>query len=452
MFHGVSVTTRGLAVPRSVCHDGQFGRMFHQLRPFEPPGKTSAERETWLTDRAEQMFDPNEGDEPVNLGIPAAYTYLGQFIAHDLSLDLRGIGERAADPDRMRSFRTPRLDLDSVYGAGPQGAPYLYGDDREVDGGRGFVFRIQRVRGIDSVPRVGGTPVTADPRNTSHYITEQLHLAVMKFHNRAMRELAQRGMCGAPAFHRAQELTRWHYQWVVVDDFLRRLVPWDEFVQPHMDGLAPGSVYQWERAPFIPVEFSAAAFRFGHSMVRSNYRLNRTTTVPFAHLLPGARVRLPEIVWRYLLGSAKGQSTDTHYSRLLGTKLSPALARLPDALGLGDQRVPSLAARDLLRGWQLGLPSGQAVARSLGLQASERSEDPLWIYVLQEANQQGSYGTHLGPVGARIVADVFMGLLWGDPGSWLRQDRSWRPTLGHNGSRFMLRDFLQFAGMAMDDG
>lgn len=455
MSHGVHDASTGIAAARWSSQGGLFGRMFRSLPPFEPPRHTQAKRERWLLERAARMFAAPGDAEPVNHGVPAAYTYLGQFVAHDLSFDLRGIGERAADPDRARSYRSPRLDLDHVYGGGPQLQPYLYERDPAAPDEPRWLFRLAarggHAGGLD-VPRLGDAPVVADPRNTSHYITTQLHVAVMRFHNRATQELVERGVTGANVFVRAQQLTRWHYQWVVVDDYLRRLTPWSECVQPHLGGPRPDSLFSWREMPFVPLEFSAAAFRFGHAMIRSDYRLDRGDAVPFDRLVQQDHANLPEIAWRYLVGPDRGRAADTHYSRKLGATLAPALAQLPRAFLSHAGDVASLAARDLLRGWHLGLPSGQAVARLLGRRAGHTREDPLWIYVLEEANRDGEYGTRLGPVGARIVADVLMGLLWGDPTSFLRAEPGFEPTLGRRGgARYRMAQFLEFAGMTMDD-
>ena len=68
-----------------------------------------------------------------NLNIPSGFTYLGQFIDHDITLDTSGIGERIDDPLTIENFRTSALDLDSIYGLGPGASPQLYARDPAKD-------------------------------------------------------------------------------------------------------------------------------------------------------------------------------------------------------------------------------------------------------------------------------------------------------------------------------
>jgi hypothetical protein len=117
----------------------------------------------------------------------------------------------------------------------------------------------------------------------------------------------------------------------------------------------------------------------------------------------------------------------------------------------------ALAQRNLLRHLTFGLPSGQAVARAMGIEplACDKLEDlaefglqtttPLWFYILREAHRRAD-GQHLGPVGGRIVAEVFVGLLLGDRLSFLRCDPHWQPTLGGN-SAFSIVDLLKIAAV-----
>jgi hypothetical protein len=135
------------------------------------------------------------------------------------------------------------------------------------------------------------------------------------------------------------------------------------------------------------------------------------------------------------------------------------LLRLPVALtgDVDDDAYHSLAARDLQRGHALALPSGEAVARHLGVEpltpdevglaaSGWPDETPLWYYVLKEGEHRGN-GDRLGPVGGRIVGEVVLGLLMRDPEFYATADPAWRPSLPANiQERFTLADFLAFGG------
>lgn len=128
-YHGV--IPRGLeAVPRSVSYDGRFGRMFRDL-----PGLRAEEED--LLELADTMIEPelkgkalNDSEDPSapsnNKSLPAGYTYLGQFIDHDLTFDPTSQLQRDNDPEGLQNFRTPRFDLDSIYGRGPKDSSFLY--------------------------------------------------------------------------------------------------------------------------------------------------------------------------------------------------------------------------------------------------------------------------------------------------------------------------------------
>jgi hypothetical protein len=211
----------------------------------------------------------------------------------------------------------------------------------------------------------------------------------------------------------------------------------------------------------MPVEFSAAAYRFGHSMVRPRYDLNRANTKipifaeaddpgPFDHL--GGFRRLPfgwTIDWSLFFDVGHGEPQS---SRKIDTKLSPPLFRLPSGV---DLQRHALASLNLRRGRALGLPCGQDVAeamhvkpmthRELGLQGDLGDRTPLWYYLLREAEVHAG-GEHLGPIGGRIVAEVLVGLLEADPQSYLHQKPGWRPSLpAATAGDFTMADLVRFA-------
>jgi hypothetical protein len=272
-----------------------------------------------------------------------------------------------------------------------------------------------------------------------------------------------------------QRFVRWHYQWVVIHDFLPTVVEEETLhhVLPHLrngTSLAEDPprlhFFHWRNEPFIPVEFSVAAYRFGHSMVRPQYRLNTTLKERldiFAKSGPdltGFREYPREfaIDWS-LFFRMQAKPKEVGIDRLqpaykIDSSLVNPLALLP---AIEAPVMPVLAQRNLLRGLRMGLPSGQSVARRMGvdpipdehlLVGKATEEDaatniplteispefghnaPLWFYVLAEAQQQfrtDETPIRLGPVGGRIVAEVLVGLLLGDRHSFLTMNPDWRP-------------------------
>ena len=457
----------------------------------------------------ETTLDPEEDRE-----ITAAYTYLGQFVDHDLTFDPTS-RLREALTDRqlevLADFRTPRFDLDNLYGRGPADQPYMYAEDGirmllgEPMSGNPFD------RDARQIPRgPSGRALIGDPRNDENRIVAQLHAIFLRFHNRVADYLARPEHLGKNvSFEEVREQVRWHYQWMLVTDFLPTVVNNETFhsvfADPHnpaprLPGLKNG-------LRLMPVEFSVAAFRFGHSMIRPQYRLNTTVErrpifLPkdhdFAHVddaadLGGFRP-IPSdwaIDWQFFIDlehGAKPAAAAPLFDPIarrpqraykIDTSLASPLRRLPTRIASKPSR---LARRNLERGATFRLPSGQAVARALGEKvihdkdlvigkATEKGEKtplkliaesfagraPLWAYILSEAqvlswDRAGSgvspdnIPIKLGPVGGRIVAGVFAALLRGDPTSYLNQDARFTPITDFaRDGRFGLAELINVA-------
>jgi hypothetical protein len=469
----------------------RFGKMFPDLPPLRPPDEA-------LQALGNAMIETSTEDPAGNLSnVPAGFTYLGQFIDHDLSFDKTENFPEIDDPQAIEQGRTPTLELDSLYGLGPVLHRDFY--DPRPPAPRAQ-FRIGRTSSIPSsggvgqpdipvslpndLPRRDKIAVIGDPRNDENLIVAQIHLAFLKFHNRAMIKgvsLAKPG--AATPFERCQQTVRWHYQWIILTDFLPHVIDAAVLQDVRANGRR---FYRFDQAPFdgapfMPLEFSGAAYRMGHSMIRESYNLNRVfahrsveptalveATLPllfaftgsggFLPAPPGTHTALPSnwiIDWRRFFDV--GTPDLLNFARRLDTKLVPALHNLPGVPGLS-----SLPVRNLLRGSRVGLPSGQDVAAAMGLAALTPDEvasgddaavlrehglherTPLWYYVLKEAEVQAN-GQRLGAVGSRIVAEVFVGLLEGDPSSFLGADPSWKPTLpAATPDSFTMADLLRF--------
>ena len=440
-----------------------------------------------LVDLGRAMRAGGGGDSP----IPAAYTYFGQFVDHDITLELESAAlPDLVDPDltplgraeireRIRNARTATLELDSVYG-GPaprdgdkmsigrvtQSGPRPPGKDDRNDLPR---------RGRSDDPKLDREAKIGDPRNDENLIVGQLHVAFLRAHNR----LVNRG----EDFRGARRILRQHYQHVVLHDFLKRIAD----PQVVNETIAQNRVYRpGEDRPFMPLEFSVAAYRLGHSMVRAQYDFN-------VNFLPAALGQLftftalsgqlgdfdtlPQlwiIEWEHFVDAG----APFNKARSIDTKVVEPLFELPDLQGRplqGDRA--RLAVRNLLRGYLLRLPTGQAVARELKqrlqgvrdvpvlsaqqIREAAASDDqvrvlsdaeflqrrtPLWYYVLAEAASLGG-GERLGPVGSTIVAEVLVGLVRRSENSILRAG-DWQPTLpSAQAGEFTLADLLRFAGV-----
>lgn len=464
-----------------------FGRMFPRLGPFAQAGPAltaalldigrpggimdagddlAAGPVRLITDPALSVNNPN------NPGHTAGTTFFGQFLAHDVTFDVGSVMDVPSDPKRARNGRSAALDLDSVYGAGPVESPQLYSASDKAK------LKVESCGPYEDLPRAAdGSAIIADPRNDENLILAGMHAAFLKFHNAAVDHVRHKDKAKAGNFAEARQLTTWHYQWMLVHEFLPM------FVGPAMvaDILANGRrFYRPNDGGAIPVEFQAAAYRFGHSMVRPSYRANLAGNHdggPFFgfifdsaaapsldpdDLVGGFRSSRRFVGWQTFFDFGDGAVKP---NKRIDTKLSSPLFSLPlHAIASGDNPTV-LPQRTLLRHVTWSLPSGQDVARAMGAPVVPTADlaqlaqhglgldasTPLFFYVLKEA-EIFEDGLHLGSVGGRIVAEVFLGLLQLDPDSYLNtHPPGWRPTLptrrGSVTGDFRMVDFLTFAGV-----
>lgn len=447
----------------------QVGYMFPELQ--DDPGNrlpVSPEMPAALEALGRAMVnEPSSNDGP----IPAAYTYFGQFIDHDITktsfdLSLKPASGKDIIDDaslvplakadlsaKVFNDRSFSLDLDSVY----------EGDARDsiLPDGR-FRIGLLSPSGFNPIPTIERThdlprrdpdptnkaldraALIGDPRNDENLLVAQTHVAFLRSHNR----LIDRGL----SFDQARRAVRRRYQWAVLHDFLPRVC--DPSVIHEVLANGPSFFKPATRADMVmPVEFSAAAYRFGHSMIREAYDHNATFGPPPAPGLatfnflftftalsgdispaPGPSQEFPTlpdnwtIDWRRFFGTAANPAS-LNPARLIDTHLMPVLSELPNEVGEPIVSLMGvLAARNLRRGYLLGLPTGQAVAATIGVAPLARQvlvdavaladrpmvdaaglfdRTPLWFYVLAEAGDaKGPEGKHLGPVGSRIIAET----------------------------------------------
>ncbi|RPJ85534.1 MAG: peroxidase [Acidobacteria bacterium] len=448
------------------------------------------------------MRDPSPGDNR-NAPIPAAYTYLGQFIDHDVTLEAQSASltellNPAMVPlpldtarNALFNLRTATLDLDSVYGfPAPRVGPRMkIGTVSTLPNNQQIPLTRPPLKGDDNDlpredpsrdPRFDRAALIGDPRNDENTIVAQLHLAFLKAHN----ALVDRGM----TFADARTTLRQHYQHMVLYDFLPKVA--DPAIVTRVTSSGP-MFYKSSQEPFfLPLEFAVAAYRFGHTMVRGAYNFNVNFNFRGA---PATPATLPLLFTFTALTGQLGfpnQQSNTlpenwiiqweeffpanqNVARRLDTHLVEPLFQLTNTIGEveteGGEDAKRLAVRNLLRGYLLRMPTGQAVANKLGITpmtasqieaAADSAEQatilresgfntrtPLWYYVLVEANALGN-GAHLGPVGSTLVVETMVGLVQRSEDSILRTP-GWKPSLGQSGNAqaFELPDLLRLAGV-----
>ncbi|HEX2073615.1 MAG TPA: heme peroxidase family protein [Geodermatophilus sp.] len=435
--------------------EARFGVMFKRTPAFNPPDELLVELAKRMNDGKAPLSDVKDSDvEFDNLGIPAGYIYFGQFVDHDMTLDQTPLSQQQQDPRGMTNYDTPRFDLGSVYGKGPAGSPELY------DPARPGYLLVNQHDGLFDLPRDQyGAAYLGDPRNDENLIVAQLHVVFLRLHNKLRDE--------GKNFEQAQQLVRWHYQWLIVHDFLPRIVG-QEMVTSLLRRRGTGRIEflgsfykpRDRQRPYMPIEYAGAAYRFGHSMIRAEYEMQDGHTVPIFGRdgyedLRGSRP-IPHDLWAdwnyFFEIPGMDDPDDRNMSRKIDTQLSLPLATLPSTVVAPTQgAIVALAERNLLRGKRLGLPAGQDVATAMGIKPLTNDElgltdggwkalgkAPLWYYVLKEAELLG--GTRLGPVGGRIVAEVILGLMACDLTSYFNVNPSFDP-----GASYRMGDFILWA-------
>lgn len=466
---------------------------------------------------------------------------LGRWLRHRRERNL-ALARRLRDGARMR-VGTAEVVTD------PQGRPVGAVPPREDDLERdlpriGVLLAAGVVRGEDFPETLRDSPTfeqrafIGDPRNDENLVVAQFHVAMLRFHNAVVDWLQaddphRDGRDVDGLFEDARRIVRWTFQWLTVNQFLRTLLRPDVLDRVLAEG-AP--LYRRRlgdaRGPYMPIEFSAACYRFGHSMVRNVYDYNRnfgrqegagqpllpTATLDLLFLFTGqsrtpfdpSRESPPTpptpkvlphnwiIEWDRFDGSSPRGGDDgqpARFARKIDTQLAPRLGDMPNE-GAPDEGAPEgaeeaernarflkllkhLARRNLRRGYQLSLPTGQALAREIGVRPLTRDEvgggdvpgvrqaleqggfldrTPLWFYVLKEAEVREG-GRRLGEVGSRVVAETFVGVLLADPESYLSQARAWNPSqptprtrrpveLPDGRAIATIHDLLVFAGVA----
>lgn len=446
------------------------------------------------------------GATTFNSTIPAVFTYFGQFIDHNITAQTdREIGvSRIATPDgkvmdltplpakevvyKLINGRRPKLDLNQLYGDGPGiGNNASPTEADELFDQATLAFKIVVSSPGFDVPRQNdGTAIIADMRNNENLNVSQLHCAFLLFHNKVIASLPTT-MSKESRFIRARQLVRWAYQYVVLHDYLMNVC--DPIIVE--DVIANGARYYSPDNDllFMPLEFSVAAFRFGHSMIRPCYQLNSATTnLPLAQVLgfkpfvtggPPPKLDSAHIIAWHNFVQLPSQPAP-QMARKIDPFIAAALGDMPNFFLPGSTTVGAgpllqhLAQRNLLRSFLLSLPTGQAVADAMQMQPLTMDElrgdpqnpiyaavvgggfdvsTPLWYYVLREADAQQN-GNRLGSVGSRIVAETLVALVYRDKASYINNIQD--AAVKQNGIEVAngtvigsIADLLKFAGVPL---
>ena len=369
------------------------------------------------------------------------WPFFGQFIAHDITADRSPLVHRS-DPARIRNFRIPKANLEGVYGAGPVGSPYLYSANDPAK-------LLLSASGCDIPRNHEGIALVGDPRNDVHLFLSQMAVAFINLHNRLVDRLRDDGVADDGIFEEARRSATWHYQHVILREFLPSLIG-AELTAELLDG--GSQLYRVDGEPYIPFEFADAAYRYGHAQIRDRYQVNEQfgPCPVFPDLMGFGPVVAEHTVDWSLQIDVEGRAPAQRAKRI-DTRLPSALIALPTQISgsAPGTDYASLANRDLQCGQAVGLASGEAVARRLGAPALSAAEvglgwdeTPLWFYILREAAVLHE-GNRLGPVGGRIVGEVIVGIVDGDPESFRAVDAGWSPTLpGRRAGAFGLADIL----------
>lgn len=420
----------------------KFKNMLEVTKTFSHPADDD------LNDLAINMALPRERK---NSKIPAGYTYLAQFVDHDISLDSasdRFPWQNGIVIDNIVNKRNPTFDLETIYGidAAPNGKGVVRANLLEPDspflklGDTGFDIntKIQKSLKNDLSRQPSGMAILVDKRNDENLLVAQTHVAFIKFHNAIASKLA--GNDPIERFNEARLRTIRYYQHIILDDLLPQIVK-DEVLNKVK--AAPYTFYNPKNSNMsMPLEFSLAAFRMGHSMIRNRYnlnsiqgstRLNALQTFTGRGGMLGKKV-LPSdwvIDWNlfYDIDNSKSRN-EFNFALKINTQISSALGKFGPLFNF--ERMFSIPALDLYRGRLFQLPPGQIIERAFTgkepalqpdaivdllperLKTILHDKTPLWFYILAEAEREAELNeeaTTLGDIGSLIVAETIIALL-----------------------------------------
>ena len=462
---------QSVGIPAPPAH---FGELFPNLPEYSVADDALSALAETMRDRApgaptgDNLFYDAAGT--LTDVVPAGMTYVGQFLDHDITLDRTLLTDANTQLAPTRNGRQNAINLDSVY----EGAPR--------DGDK--LLLVTNQFGVLDIPRdQNGFAIIGDFRNDENLVLLPVHLGIIRFHN----ALLSRGI--ASTFERAQQLTRWYYQWVIATEFLptiigralaANIISFGSDLRPTVNTqfYKPG-----QARTTVPVEFSVGCYRL-HTLIRNNYNIRAGTRIGIFNTQPlnlvGGRPVPPELVQQSNLffrtetspafdpPNTQAGPQSFNVARRFDASISPQVFNLPAFALPNAPQFNNLPVRNLIRGSRIGLAAGQDVARAMGIAPLSNADlnanaanvaggthgldnpafqgkAPLWFYFNKEADLMTG-GRRLGPVGGRIVGEVIGGLLDSDPGSFVNNTFVPDVPIAPARGQFKFADLLRFAG------
>ncbi len=413
-----------------------YAKLFQELKPL----KVS---DSQLKELTEKMIDYEwkcRDSEVFSYGL----AIFGQYLAHDITFETTSKFRGYNIIGSFINERTINLDLDCLYGQWTQ--DFLYDKDNRSKLLLGKYYEDEKIGGCwyDLQRNCQDKALIPDARNDENIIVSQLQVLFIQFHNK-MVDYLKDSCKKSDLFQEARRMVIWHYHWLIAHEYLYKMVDWEIF----KDIMENGPKY-YCHPTYLPLEFTGAAFRQGHSQTRENNRINEHTEKNLFAL--GAFETMDEYVdWHYLFDFQDG---NVQYAKLIDTKIAKALHDIP-FIPSGNKYERSLPFRNLRRGVVYGLPSGEDVARRMCFEPIDVPETkklglegtPLWFYILKEAEVLGHEGEHLGPVGSTILGECFLSILRHDKYSYFVLDPKWKPVLGKEPGTFDFTDLIEFVGI-----
>lgn len=410
-----------------------------------------------LTDLGNSMLISNNLTSlDLNNNVPLGFVFLGQFIAHELTLNVSD--EFKSEAKNYINFRTPIFDLDQVYGQF-ENNKFMYDENHKL---------LWNQANNDLLRNENGVPIIGDPRNDENFAIAQLQLVFIKFHNKVMDYLQNEtpSLSGLELFNEARKTVRWHFQYLVIHNFLKNFISPAVVDQILNEG---AKFYTNVEDKYIPTEFVTACYRFGHAILTNDIQIDSDCIVDLHTLLGLTGGNLPggeRMDWNYLF-YMPGSGVIPKMSKKINPKIVEALHTLPNGFPQpADLPHNSLPVRNLRRGNQFNIGSGQHIAKQIkekyphitpltsnqvnnGNQIFNdhpelKSETPLFYYFLREAEVQ-EWGQKLGHVGSIIIGEVIVEAIRRNPKSYLYEEPNWTPTLPRaDQSTFTIMDLIDF--------
>ncbi len=408
-----------------------FNRLFPELRPLIVDDNK-------LIKLAHQMmeFSSCKDSKCFSNGL----SIFGQFLAHDITFETSSRFHGRNETGRFVNERTIHFDLDSMYGQWTQ--DYLYDENDRVKLLLGKQHQNEEGHHWTDLQRNDQSKaIIPDARNDENIIVSRMQVLFIDFHN-CMIDYLRESCPSGELYREARRQVLWYYHWLIIHEYLRKICD-----PATLDNILTNGPKFYDDPCRLPLEFTGAAFRTGHSQTREDNRINKNTKKNLFEL--GSFQEMTNFVdWRYLFDFGDG---NVQYAKLIDTKIAKAFHDIP-FIPSKDKHERSLPYRNLRRGVAYGLPSGEDLAHRMCLDIIDVPEryklglpgTPLWYYILKEAEELGDGGEYMGPLGSTLLAEVFLAILQNDNESFLRLHPKWQPDLGREKGVFDFTDLIKW--------